>query len=483
MWNLGLEAAWAGFLTLSLQYLFMGFRMRSGKDFLLIGSSLGLSCLIGGFNILSFQESHRDLAEKWASYQKGAIFLGTPLLFFLNRILLNLSLVRLIRFFFVFSLLNVFYWLVLALNSWNTSRAFAGFASAWKDFGGYMFVIYQIAAAGTMIMIWRMRAKSRDPSGDDIILPLLSGWAAQSIFGILGALCLLESRLDEYHLLMAGGLVCYGVGTFSTVIRSFLNLYFGQRNSSARLERIYEDLEKSGNPLNLVGRGEYVKHEFKNFLAVLKGNRVLLTKGQGPEGHFESLERLARTTLKLQRFTSGLLDYSQALGQSKKEIVSLTSVINGCIKCFSAEDVHFAVKGLDAEPLPILFEEGKLDQIFVNIFKNSVEAGSRNIMIEALSTPGAMEIRIEDDGEGCDEPRLQGLFRPFFTTKKDRGGTGLGMPLVREIMEANEGRITAISKNLMSRAGQGLIIGLFFKNLMQKDGSPLAIKHGSSGET
>jgi signal transduction histidine kinase len=76
-----------------------------------------------------------------------------------------------------------------------------------------------------------------------------------------------------------------------------------------------------------------------------------------------------------------------------------------------------------------------------------------SITISARPIDGHAEIIITDDGAGIREEHLSKIFNPFFTTKK--GGTGLGLPICRKIIEDHEGSI-----NIASSEGKGTTITL-----------------------
>jgi hypothetical protein len=108
---------------------------------------------------------------------------------------------------------------------------------------------------------------------------------------------------------------------------------------------------------------------------------------------------------------------------------------------------------------------GKLEQVFVNLFNNSLEAGEGravDIRVKITSERGFLLATVEDNGIGCDEAQLDRLFQAFYTTKKARGGTGLGMSISRTIVESHGGRISAYSKNLARKGEHGLRLILTF---------------------
>lgn len=101
---------------------------------------------------------------------------------------------------------------------------------------------------------------------------------------------------------------------------------------------------------------------------------------------------------------------------------------------------------------------GKLNQVFMNILTNAIQAvdptGNIWIQTEYLTQPtsqlppsseGFVQIRIKDDGQGMDEKTQSRIFDPFFTTKEVGKGTGLGLSITYGIIEQHKGRISVES--------------------------------------
>lgn len=99
--------------------------------------------------------------------------------------------------------------------------------------------------------------------------------------------------------------------------------------------------------------------------------------------------------------------------------------------------------------LELKADEALLEQILINLIKNSLEALKENtnaqIKIQGfLSKDGDTVIRIEDNGVGIPESEIDKIFTPFYSTKEN--GSGIGLSLSKQIMHLHKGRIYVSSK-------------------------------------
>jgi len=97
-------------------------------------------------------------------------------------------------------------------------------------------------------------------------------------------------------------------------------------------------------------------------------------------------------------------------------------------------------------------DESQLQQAFMNLFLNAVEAVGSNggVAVATENTASHLNIYVRDTGPGISKDNLSRLFEPFFTTKKN--GTGLGLAICQRIVEEHRGRI-----EVRSQAGEGSV--------------------------
>ena len=91
---------------------------------------------------------------------------------------------------------------------------------------------------------------------------------------------------------------------------------------------------------------------------------------------------------------------------------------------------------------------GELNQVWVNLIANAIDAASEEgtVTVEASHEGDAVVVRVIDDGPGIPAATRPYIFEPFYTTKKIGEGMGLGLDIVRRLVQRNEGEIEVESR-------------------------------------
>jgi signal transduction histidine kinase len=113
------------------------------------------------------------------------------------------------------------------------------------------------------------------------------------------------------------------------------------------------------------------------------------------------------------------------------------------------------ILSLDLPPHPVdtSIDGFHFERALENLVMNAIEASGRNqsVSIIMADLKNMMIIKISDNGPGMDAETIANAFVPFYTKKN--GGTGLGMPIAKKIIEGHKGTI-----RIDSKAGQGTSI-------------------------
>ncbi|MDB4349775.1 ATP-binding protein [Omnitrophica bacterium] len=122
------------------------------------------------------------------------------------------------------------------------------------------------------------------------------------------------------------------------------------------------------------------------------------------------------------------------------------------------ENVNF-VKDIPKNLSHIQADHKQIEEIFFNLIRNAGQAIEKagKITVKAVERDNRVVVDIEDTGHGIPENKLEQIFNPFYTTKAPGKGTGLGLFIVRQIVQRNKGTISVRSK-----VGEGTTFTLEF---------------------
>ncbi len=123
----------------------------------------------------------------------------------------------------------------------------------------------------------------------------------------------------------------------------------------------------------------------------------------------------------------------------------------------------------EEKSLVINGDPAQLQQVMINLLKNAHESGSavNDICLSINQSIDRVEIQIKDRGKGMTEKNLSNALLPFYSTKSE--GTGLGLPLCREITEAHNGKML-----INNRKNGGLKVTLVLPDYQPENKTPLA---------
>jgi two-component system, NtrC family, nitrogen regulation sensor histidine kinase NtrY len=270
---------------------------------------------------------------------------------------------------------------------------------------------------------------------------------------------LLREILDQAAPALGEALVRGGDGLFSTGEGDDEEVYHLARRSFTLNGRAHELLLLRQLTLELRRQEvqtwkkviRVISHELNNSLAPLASlahsGAELVRRGQSARLP-QILETIEERTRHLEGFISGYARFAK-LPAPRLEACNWPE-----FAARLASQLSF-VADRAPPPLVLRIDPAQMEQALLNLLKNAHESGSPAAQITLTLKPGAAMLRIEvrDRGPGMNEAVLTNALVPFYSTK--RSGTGLGLALAREIVEAHGGRIT-----LANRDGGGLTVAL-----------------------
>jgi two-component system NtrC family sensor kinase len=216
-----------------------------------------------------------------------------------------------------------------------------------------------------------------------------------------------------------------------------------------------------------------VAHEINNPTTYIRGNLEILQKYWDlllERTGIAEIEEVAQITMDIPKIlrdsyqgTTRIMEIINALRIfSRQGIMDFTEInLQECVQDsylivrneFCANKIHFVNKMGD-EYLGIQASRSKIEQIFINLFLNAVNAlqdmeTSKRRCVEmgiVEKTDQWVKVYVKDNGCGISPENLKKVFMPFFTTRKSEGGTGLGLSIVYGIVNEYGGEIVVTSE-------------------------------------
>ena len=190
-----------------------------------------------------------------------------------------------------------------------------------------------------------------------------------------------------------------------------------------------------------------ISHEIKNPIAVCKGYLDMFDTNN--MSHFERYIPIIKSEINK---TLNLLQDFSACNKIRIEcdIIDITmlllDIMDNFKLLFDDKNIDFDFDIIDDEVF-IYGDYNRLNQVFLNIIKNSIEAidycKKSDIKVFMELTSSDVKVFIEDNGVGISEDDMDKISEPFFTTKQN--GTGLGVLLSKEIISAHNGSLNYVS--------------------------------------
>jgi two-component system NtrC family sensor kinase len=235
------------------------------------------------------------------------------------------------------------------------------------------------------------------------------------------------------------------------------------RRRDAEAEQLNLQLLQAGKMASIGELSAGVAHEINNPLAIIMTERQLMldaeTAAPLPDKEFRkqfgaSMDQIGVQIERCKRITQNLLRFSRRT-RSVIERVDLNAFLEEVVELMereaATEGIAFAAD-LEEGPLEILSDPSQLQQVFLNLITNAVDAlrvqpyGTITVKTRRDAGGGGVRVVIADTGPGIAPENLERIFDPFFTTKPVGQGTGLGLAICYGTVRRLGGTITVRSE-------------------------------------
>ncbi|MBC8552557.1 MAG: PAS domain S-box protein [Candidatus Brocadiales bacterium] len=216
--------------------------------------------------------------------------------------------------------------------------------------------------------------------------------------------------------------------------------------------RQVEEQLKVSHKMSSIGRlTGSVFHEILNPVNIISAHTQLLLmeaeKGSSAEDDLKSIkeeiERIVSITERLQEFSRS--------NKGEVEEVDINSLLENILSLIEPElkvkSIKY-IKEFDSARPEIMADDAELRQVFLNSITNAIDAmpDGGTLTIKTLHNVSSVKISFEDTGYGISEKNINKVFEPFYSTKKEIKGVGLGLSTSYAIIEGYGGEISVESE-------------------------------------
>jgi two-component system NtrC family sensor kinase len=296
-----------------------------------------------------------------------------------------------------------------------------------------------------------------------------------SLLLLLGVIVYMAHSLSRHFLkrldFLEGVTKRIGKGDFKPIMPirkyrdEFTNLSVAMNQMMHELNSSREQLVQAGKIAAVGTLTAGIAHEINNPVNNISLIVESLVEGAGKMDEAERQRLLQEAMAQSDRVTEivkNLLEFSRA-SHPRLEEASLEELVNKTARLVQNEmhlnQIAFSLDVKDQLP-PLHLDKGGLQQVLLNLLLNSIQAmpdgGEIAVTIRLADGMNEGRIDITDTGSGILKKDLDKIFDPFYTTKKDGEGTGLGLSVSHSIIKKHGGRI-----EVSSTPGEGTTFSVF----------------------
>lgn len=228
------------------------------------------------------------------------------------------------------------------------------------------------------------------------------------------------------------------------------------------LKQLEQELVKR-EKLAMVGElAAGLAHEIRNPLSAIMASAKLLREHRddlSEEDYRTLTETIEKESRRLEALLSDFMTFAKPK-VPKPELMDLNQIVRDAVRVlkYDPEQLHGIeiIEELDPTLPPTMVDPYQIEQVFLNVLLNAVQAMRRGgrLTLRSGKENGEIWFAISDTGIGIASEKMDKIFKPFFTDKPQ--GTGLGLSIAQRIVEEHDGRI-----EVMSKPGRGSIFTIF----------------------
>jgi len=232
------------------------------------------------------------------------------------------------------------------------------------------------------------------------------------------------------------------------------------------LPRAYAELKAaqdellSRERLSVVGRfSSLILHDIRNPLSALKSRIDLLQLNRGDPVYFsQAILKINSDISRMETLAAEFLDYARGDIRLQMTICDLSALFERFMDTMllKAERQQIRIEVRNRVEKPVILDSDRILRVLINAAENACKAMPSGglLSVSASTGPDTLLLDVTDTGEGMSAEVLSHIFEPFYSSAAS-GGTGLGMIIIKSIVDAHHGTVTVVSE-----VGSGTRVGI-----------------------
>ncbi len=197
-----------------------------------------------------------------------------------------------------------------------------------------------------------------------------------------------------------------------------------------------------------------IAHEINNPLGIILGFTQLMMRNRKEDSHiYTDLKTIQKHTRHCKTIVEDLLNFART-SKPKKELCNINDIISDVIHFIqqhtNTDEVRIET-AFDDNIEPLLLDEKKMKQVFINLIMNARYAvdtqGTITVKTRKDKLFDDVVIEVIDNGSGIEKKNIERIFDPFFSTKPTGEGTGLGLSVSYGIIKNHGGLVDVASES------------------------------------
>lgn len=201
--------------------------------------------------------------------------------------------------------------------------------------------------------------------------------------------------------------------------------------------------------MNLGALSTAVAHDLNNLLFAILSSAHILNKKLRKNELTQYTNMIEETAKQANELTASILHYAKGEkipNDLRNPVYSLKKMINLAKKTLDREtSFHFSLPKIS---IPLAIQETEFHQIFLNLFFNAKESIRKDGHISIKGSYKEKKLKkyfsleVEDNGPGISEEFFSEIFKPFYSQKNAKNSSGLGLAIIKKIIEKIDGDIS-----------------------------------------